>query len=117
MPETLHLPLAFIFNGLAQRGEYDSVRRQVAIEDLINSDVPWMSHNLQQLRKKTIKKKKFVSEIFSCTDVGQSIEPQRDTKECKLSTMCSGPQKDADKNEARGESERLFQENEPSRSL
>lgn len=47
--ETLHLPLAFIFNGLTQRGEFDSVRRQVEVEDLINADVPWMSHNLQQL--------------------------------------------------------------------
>lgn len=51
VPETLHLPLQFLFTGISQRGVYDSVSREVGMEELVSMGVAWLSQNFQLLSK------------------------------------------------------------------
>lgn len=51
IPETLHLPLLFIFTGITQRGVYDSISREIGAEELVALKVTWLSQNLQLLGK------------------------------------------------------------------
>lgn len=60
IPETLHLPVMFLFTGITQRGVYDSVSREIGADELVALKVPWLSQNLQLLGK--FKKEPKVSE-------------------------------------------------------
>lgn len=51
VPETLHLPLMFLFTGISQRGAYDSVSREVKMKELVGMEVVWLSQNFQLLSK------------------------------------------------------------------
>lgn len=49
IPETLHLPVMVLFVGITQRGEYDSISRNINMEDLVGQTIPWLSQNFQLL--------------------------------------------------------------------